>query len=216
MARLAVFASGTGSNFMALAAALTQIRRHSIEFLLCDVKGAPVLQRAAECKVPIVPVSYNGVPRQFVEKKIVRHLERRGVDLVALAGFMKLLTPWFIDAFKGPIINLHPSLLPKYPGTHAIEESFRSADAELGISVIRVDPGVDTGPVLLQKSFARDPTESLGQIETRIHALEHEWFPRVVIEVLDTLDGMSGKPAAINVARSDRPNVARNDRESQP
>jgi phosphoribosylglycinamide formyltransferase 1 len=194
MARLAVFASGTGSNFVALAAALKASRRHSIEFLLCDVEGAAVLQRAAELEVPTVVVSYKGMERQAVEKKIVRHLERRGVDMVALAGFMKLLTPWFIEAFKGPIVNLHPSLLPKYPGAHAIDESFHSADTELGISVIRVDLGVDTGPVLLQKSFARDRGESRAQIETRIHALEHEWFPRVVIDMLDRLEGMGGAP----------------------
>ncbi|HET6452149.1 MAG TPA: phosphoribosylglycinamide formyltransferase, partial [Spirochaetia bacterium] len=164
MARLAVFASGTGSNFVAIAAALKAARRHSVEFLLCDVPGAAVLDRAAELHVPTVLMPYaKGESRQAVEKKMVRHLERRGVDMVALAGFMKLLTPFFLEAFKGPVINLHPSLLPKYPGAHAIRESFDSGDSELGISVIRVNEGVDTGPVLLQKSFRREGTESLAQ-----------------------------------------------------
>jgi phosphoribosylglycinamide formyltransferase 1 len=204
MARLAVFASGTGSNFVAIAAALKAARqstdtvicatpgaagRHALELLLCDVEGAPVLQRAAELKVPTFPVSYKGQAREAVEKKIVRHLERRQVDMVALAGFMRLLTPYFIDAFKGPVINLHPSLLPKYPGTHAIEKSFASGDAELGISVIRIDAGVDTGPVVLQKSFTRGASDTLAMVEERIHALEHEWFPRVVIDMLDEIDG---------------------------
>ena len=139
----------------------------------------------------VVEVSYKGMTREAVEKKIVRHLERRRVDLVALAGFMKLLTPWFIHAFKGPVINLHPSLLPKYPGTRAIEESFRSEDRDLGISVMRIDEGVDTGPVLLQKSFVRTGAESLEDIEARIHALEYEWFPRVLIELLDGIDTSS-------------------------
>jgi phosphoribosylglycinamide formyltransferase-1 len=215
MARLAVFASGKGSNFVALAAALKEARRHGIEFLLCDVEGAPVLQRAAELGVPTVLVSYKGVERQAVEKKMVRHLERRSVDMIALAGFMKLLTPWFIDAFKGPIVNLHPSLLPKYPGAHAIEESVRSTDPELGISIIRVDPGVDTGPILLQKSFARDRTESSEQIEARIHALEHEWFPRIILEMLDRLDNASGRPAAVNDALPRYP-AELSDRARQP
>jgi len=194
MAKLAVFASGTGSNFVAISAALKAARRHSIEFLLCDVAGAAVLQRAEELGIPSVLMTYgDGQPRESVEKKMVRHLERRGVDLVALAGFMKLLTPWFLDAFKGPVINLHPSLLPKYPGAHAIEESFRSGDAELGISVIRVDDGVDTGPILLQKSFARNGTETLAQVEAKIHSLEHEWFPKVVLQMLDEIDGLAGK-----------------------
>ncbi|MGA2641104.1 MAG: phosphoribosylglycinamide formyltransferase [Spirochaetia bacterium] len=189
MARLAVFASGTGSNFVAITAAVKAAHRHAIESLLCDVAGAKVLDRARELGVPAVLMSYKGLSREAVEKKMVRHLERRGVDLVALAGFMKLLTPYFLEAFKGPVINLHPSLLPKYPGTHAIEESFESGDSELGISVIRVDGGADTGPILLQKSFTRDISETIVEVERRIHALEHQWFPRVILQMLDAIDG---------------------------
>jgi phosphoribosylglycinamide formyltransferase-1 len=194
MTRLAVFASGKGTNFAAIADAVRAAGRHGIEFLLCDVEGAPVLERARESGIPTFPVSYSGQAREAVEKKIVRHLERRRVDVVALAGFMKLLTPYFIDAFKGPVVNLHPSLLPRYPGTHSIEESYGSGDEELGISVIRIDAGVDTGPVLLQKSFKRSGTESLEQIEERIHALEHEWFPRVILGMLDEIEARGAKP----------------------
>ena len=166
MARLAVFASGTGSNFVALAAAVKAAHRHAIEFLLCDVEGAPVLERAKELGVPTVLVSYEGLTREAVEKKMVRHLERRGVDLVALAGFMKLLTPYFLGAFKGPVINLHPSLLPKYPGAHAIEESFASGDKELGISVIRVDAGrghgADPAAEVVRAGRLREPGGDRG------------------------------------------------------
>jgi phosphoribosylglycinamide formyltransferase-1 len=193
MARLAVFASGKGSNFIAIVGALKMARRHAIEFLLCDVEGAPVLDRAKELGVPVFPVSYKGQAREAVEKKIVRHLERRGVDLVALAGFMRLLSPYFIGAFKGPIINLHPSLLPKYPGVHGIDESFSSPDKELGISIIRVDEGVDTGPVLLQKSFLRGGAERRDEIEDRIHRLEHEWFAKTLIELLDGIDEVAAR-----------------------
>jgi phosphoribosylglycinamide formyltransferase-1 len=187
MARLAVFASGTGSNFVALARAIKPTR-HLIEFLLCDVTGAPVLDRAKELGVPTFPISYGGEKRESVEKKIVRHLERRRVDMVALAGFMKLLTPWFLDAFKGPVINIHPSLLPKYPGIHGIDESYASGDSELGITIMRVDAGVDTGPVILQKSFSRTEGETRDRVEARIHELEHEWYPRVVLSMLDAVD----------------------------
>ena len=187
MARLAVFASGTGSNFVAIAQAVRPTR-HTVEFLLCDVARAPVLDRAKELGVPTFPISYMGEKRESVEKKIVRHLERRQVDIVALAGFMKLLTPWFLEAFKGPVINIHPSLLPKYPGVHGIDESFASDDGELGITVIRVDAGVDTGPVILQKSFRREAEETRKQVEFRIHQLEHEWYPQVLISMLDRVD----------------------------
>jgi phosphoribosylglycinamide formyltransferase-1 len=195
MARLAVFASGRGSNFVAIARAMKETPRHAIEFLFCDVPEAPVLDRARELGVPMVLMSYADAPRQVVEKKVVRHLERRSVDIVALAGFMKLLTPFFLEAFKGPIINIHPSLLPKYPGTHGIEESFASGDRELGITIMRVDAGVDTGPAILQRSFAREGTESLEEIEARIHELEHQWYPRVLIDLLDGCDAARGKTA---------------------
>lgn len=184
MARLAVFASGRGSNFVAIANALKGTR-HGIEFLLCDVAGAPVLERARELDIPTFLVSYTGEERRTVEKKIVRHLERRRVDIVALAGFMKLLTPWFLDAFKGPVVNVHPSLLPRHPGVHGIDASYASGDAELGISIFRVDAGIDTGPIITQKSFERDPAESRDRVEVRIHALEHEWYPRILLQMLD-------------------------------
>ncbi len=188
MARLAVFASGTGSNFAAIARAVKPTR-HTVEFLLCDVAGAPVLEKAKELGVPTFPISYAGEKRESVEKKIVRHLERRQVDIVALAGFMRLLTPWFLEAFKGPVINIHPSLLPKYPGVHGIDESYASGDIELGITIIRVDAGVDTGPVILQKSFRRDPAETRDHVEVRIHQLEHEWYPQILISMLDKVGG---------------------------
>jgi phosphoribosylglycinamide formyltransferase-1 len=187
MARLAVFASGRGSNFVALAEAL-KTTPHTIEFLLCDVAGAPVLERARELGVAAFPISYAGEKRETVEKKIVRHLERRRVDIVALAGFMKLLTPRFLEAFKGPVINIHPSLLPRYPGVHGIDESYASGDRELGITIMRVDAGVDTGPVILQKSFQREEGETREHVEARIHALEHEWYPRVIVSMLDAVD----------------------------
>ncbi len=193
MARLAVFASGRGSNFVAIALGLRAAGRHRRELRVCDRRDAPALERAAELGVPSVHVTYQGRPRAEAERVMLEHLARRRIQMVALAGFMRLLTPEFLRAFPGPIVNLHPSLLPKYAGTHGIEESYRSADRQLGISIIRVDEGVDTGPVLLQRSFLRDPSESLTQIEERIHALEHEWFPRAVLDMLDRIDAASAR-----------------------
>jgi phosphoribosylglycinamide formyltransferase-1 len=133
-------------------------------------------------------VPYAGRGRAAAEREMLSHLARHAVDIVGLAGFMRLLTPIFLEGFRGEIVNLHPSLLPKYPGTHGIEESYRSPDRELGISVIRVDDGCDTGPIIAQKSFLRDGRESLAEIEQRIHALEHELFPAVLIDLLDAAD----------------------------
>jgi phosphoribosylglycinamide formyltransferase-1 len=148
-----------------------------------------VLDRARELGIPARVVPYRGRSRADAEADLLEVLREHRADVVALAGFMRLLTPFFLSRFAGPVLNLHPSLLPKYPGTHGIEESFRSGDRELGISVIRVDEGVDTGPVLLQRSFTRAGAESLEEIERRIHDLEHEWFPVAVLQALDDLDG---------------------------
>jgi phosphoribosylglycinamide formyltransferase-1 len=188
VASLAVFASGRGSNFVALAERLQGAPRHRLAALVCDVAGAPVLDRARELGVPARLVSYRGRTRAEAEAGMLDVLAEHRVDVVALAGFMRLLTPFFLSRFTGPVLNLHPSLLPKYPGTHGIEESFRSGDPQLGISVIRVDEGVDTGPVVLQRSFTRTGTERLEEIERRIHDLEHEWFPVAVLQALDSLD----------------------------
>jgi phosphoribosylglycinamide formyltransferase-1 len=189
MANLAVLASGRGSNFVALAERLRGSPRHRLAVLVCDVDGAPVLDRARELDVPGRFVSYRGRTRAEAEGETLEVMREHRIDVVALAGFMRLLTPHFLSRFPGPVLNLHPSLLPKYPGTHGIEESFRSGDRELGISVIRVDEGVDTGPVVLQRSFTRSGTESLEEIERRIHDLEHEWFPVAVLSELDAIDG---------------------------
>jgi phosphoribosylglycinamide formyltransferase-1 len=188
MARLAVFASGRGSNFVAVAEALRDRPDHSLEFLLCDKKGAPALDRASEMGVASYLVTYAGKKRETTEAEMLIHLARHKVDLLALAGFMRLLTPFFLQGFKGDIVNLHPSLLPKYPGAHGIEESYRSGDSELGISIMRIDTGCDTGPLIFQKSFTRNGTESLDEIERRIHELEHAWFPKVLIDLLDGID----------------------------
>ncbi len=189
MARLAVFASGRGSNFVAIARAMKARSVHSLEFLLCDRKAAPAFERARELGVKSYYVTYVNRSREAAEAEMLVHLARHAVDVVALAGYMRLFTPFFISGFHGDILNLHPALLPKYPGAHGIEDSFASGDEELGISVIRVDSGCDTGPILMQKSFTRSGTEGIEEIESRIHALEHEWYPRAVMDRLDAVQG---------------------------
>jgi phosphoribosylglycinamide formyltransferase 1 len=194
MARLAVFASGRGSNFSAIAARLKETGRHTLALLVCDQPGAAVLERARELGVPSALVTYAGKTRRAAEAEMLAHVGHHGIHLVALAGFMRLLSPFFLAGFPGQIVNVHPSLLPKYPGTHGIEESFRSGDKTLGISVIRIDEGCDTGPVLAQKRFVRKGPESLAQIEERIHRLEHELFPRIVLGLLDGVEAGGGAP----------------------
>ena len=193
MARLAVFASGRGSNFAAIADYLkTSGSLHSLEFLLCEKPEAAVFDRAAERGVTSYHVSYKGRSREAAEAEMLIHASRHRVDLIALAGFMKLFTPFFLKGFQGDIINLHPALLPKYPGTHGIEESYASGDMELGITIMKIDAGCDTGPLILQKSFTRSGTERMEEIEEKIHALEHKWYPQCLCNLLDEIDRRKG------------------------
>ncbi len=176
MSCFAVLASGRGSNFDALARYFC-IGEHSIAFLGCDRPQAPANGLAAEYGIDLLYLEY---PRANAERALLNRLESDGVKLLVLAGFMRILSSEFLAAFGRPVLNIHPSLLPRHRGLNAIERSYRSSDEALGVSIHFVDAGVDTGPILVQASFPRDSVGSLEEAEHRIHALEHYLFPRAV------------------------------------
>ncbi|MBI9103335.1 MAG: phosphoribosylglycinamide formyltransferase [Spirochaetales bacterium] len=184
MARAVILASGSGSNFQALAEAI-EGTKHSLTALICDRKGAGCFERAEKLNISARYINYAEKKREAVEQELLDIVNSTGCDIIFLAGFMRLITPFFLDNFAGPVINIHPSLLPKYPGTHGIEESYGSGDLELGITIHKVDYGMDTGPVICQRSFIRSGRESLEEIEVKIHELEHLWYPKTAIELLD-------------------------------
>ncbi|MBN2509859.1 MAG: phosphoribosylglycinamide formyltransferase [Spirochaetales bacterium] len=184
MGSIAVFASGGGSNFEAIARRL-EGTQHSIALLVCDRKAAYVHERAKALHIPVVSVSYVRNTREEVEHRLIEIIDTAGVDFIVLAGFMRLLTPLFVERFSGKIVNIHPALLPKYPGTRGIEESWESGDEKVGITIHYVDKGMDTGPVILQKEINRIPGESLEAMADRIHCLEHTWYPDVIFELLE-------------------------------
>ena len=186
MGNLVVCASGSGSNFQAICDTL-ESTEHRVVGLLCDVPDAYVLTRAERTGVPSVLVSY-GEGKKQAETRMMRAINEWQPHLIALAGFMRILSAAFVDAYHGRIINIHPSLLPKYPGLHAIERSHEAGECEVGITIHRVDHGVDTGEIIVQKSLARGQSETVAELEARIHQLEHETYPEVVISLLAKLD----------------------------
>jgi phosphoribosylglycinamide formyltransferase-1 len=192
VARAVVMASGRGSNFQAVAERLAD-SRHVIEALICDRATAGVIDRAKLLHIRTVVVDYRKGRRE-AEQEIASILEELNPDLVVLAGFMKILPEFIVAQCAGHIVNIHPALLPKYPGTHAIERSYESNDTELGISIHFVDAGVDTGPVIAQRSFRRSGEEKLEEIEKRIHELEHELYPEIVLSLLDTVESEANQP----------------------
>lgn len=187
MARAAFLASGNGSNFQAICEAMVD-SPHQPAVLVYDRNNAKVPERARRLGVISRYVPYAGRSREEAEEVILEILAPFKPDLIVLAGFMRILTEKFISRYEGRIINIHPSLLPAHPGTHGIEKSYRSGDKELGITIHQVDAGLDSGPILKQVSFRREGGETLSEIEERIHTLEHTWYPRVVLELLDQIE----------------------------
>ena len=119
--------------------------------------------------------------REARDRELADWLRLRGVDLVVLAGYMHLLTKPFLDRFPERIVNVHPSLLPDFPGAHAIEEALAADVETTGVTIHLVDEGLDTGPILRQEQLSLEPRETL---EERIHAVEHRLLPTVVREMM--------------------------------
>ncbi len=188
MARVVIFSSGNGSNFQAIAEALLASGKHQLVLMVCNKKCAYSFERAKQLGIPSYHIDYRGRERKAVEEELVTVLKECKTDLVVLAGFMKLLTPILLDAFPKRVINIHPALLPKYPGTDGIGESFASGDAEAGITIHYVDYGMDTGEPIEQVSFSRSDDETLESFETKIHQLEYKHYPKVVLNLLDKID----------------------------
>ena len=182
MTRLAVFCSGYGSNFQAILDAVKRRKlKAEVALMVCDNPKAFAIQRAAKALVPSVVLS----PKLFssrneYEKLIVRILKSQKVDLVALAGFMRILTPYFIKAYQGKILNVHPSLLPAFKGAHAIRDAYEAGVKETGVSVHVVTLALDAGPVLAQVKVKRKKSDTLKSLEKRIHLAEHRLYPAAI------------------------------------
>ena len=177
----AVLISGNGSNLQAM---IDAIKGNQIYGKICCVlsnkEDANGLQRAQEVKIPTEVVSNNDFEtREDFDTEMVRVLSIYNPDLVVLAGFMRILSPVFINAFPGKILNIHPSLLPKYPGLNTHERVLESSDNIHGITVHFVDESLDGGPICAQSSL-EITTRSVKQLEQQIHKLEHELYPKVV------------------------------------
>jgi phosphoribosylglycinamide formyltransferase-1 len=190
MARLAVLASGNGSNFQALAEAVRSDPRklHECVLLIYDRKGAFAAERAAALGIPSRHVRYYKRDALEAEAEISSALDEASSDLVALAGFMRILSPSFVAPRRGRLVNVHPSLLPKWPGSRAIERAFEAGEREFGVTVHFVDEGMDTGPVIDSSRFVAEKGSAMGDIEARVHEIEHEIYPRAVSRLLDGID----------------------------
>lgn len=178
---VAVLASGTGSNLQAL---LDKVHgRDGIEIVCVgsNKPDAPALQRARDAGIEtaVFPAE-DYSDRSARDEAMAGWLEGQGVELLVLAGFMEILSAGFIQRFRGRIVNVHPSLLPAFPGVDSIRKALDYGVRVTGVTVHFVDEGVDTGPIVLQEAFDLPYHRDIEAVETRVHQIEHELLPRAV------------------------------------
>lgn len=187
--RLAVFASGTGSNFVAISQAVQSgIVDADLALLFSDNPEAPVLTRAQDQGIPTVSFTPSACgSRLEYEQRLCSMLDEYAVDLVALAGYMRIIGAPLLESRPRRILNIHPSLLPAFPGRNSIEDAHAAGMHATGVTVHFIDEGVDTGPIIEQVVVPISREESVEQLEERIHKVEHRLYPAVLQSVIANL-----------------------------
>lgn len=182
--RLAILISGRGSNMKALAEACNDGRLMAdIDIVLSDRDGIEGLKTAGTFGIVSQVLSYKKLGKELAEEKLIKVIKERDIDWIVLAGFMRILSPHFVNTFSDRIINIHPSLLPAFPGQNAIQKAYNYGVKLAGVTVHLVDSEVDHGPILAQSAIEIAPGTTLEELEEQIHRLEHELYWRTLNEL---------------------------------
>ena len=183
--RVGVLISGRGSNLQALIdAAETGRLGGEIAVVISNVEAAQGLERARAARIPTLVCDHRGRAREEFDLELAGMLTRHDVGLVCLAGFMRLLSGSFVRAFAGRVLNVHPSLLPAFPGRHAQRQAFEHGVKLTGATVHLVDDGLDSGPIVMQEAVPVLSTDDVESLASRILAAEHRIYPRAVALLL--------------------------------
>lgn len=183
--RVGVLISGRGSNLQALIeAARAGLLGGELAVVISNVETAHGLARARAAKLPALFLDHRGHARETFDQELGELLDRHQVDLVCLAGFMRLLSAGFVRAFSGRIVNVHPSLLPAFPGKDAQRQALEHGAKVTGATVHLVDEGLDSGPIVMQEAVPVLETDDLDSLSARILAAEHRIYPRAVEALL--------------------------------
>ena len=187
--KIAVFASGFGSNFEALIEAQSNGSLPAgIALLVTDKPDCYAVERAKQHHIEIFAFKAKEyASKENYETVLVDLLKEKGIGLVVLAGYMRIVGDVLLTGYQGRILNIHPSLLPAFPGLHAIEKAYEYGVKVFGVTIHYVDQGVDTGRIIAQDCFKANGNESLEEIENRIHQLEHKLYPVVVRDIIEKL-----------------------------
>jgi len=186
--RLAVLISGGGSGLAALLRYQQNPRSHRTVIVIADKADAGGLQHGRDAGITSIgvplPMQVEKPERRVVHERLVNaELEAADIELVVLSGYMRILTPWFVRRWKGRLVNIHPSLLPAFPGAHAHRDALAAGVNVTGCTVHLVDEGVDSGPILAQMEVEVRPDDDEGDLQERVKGVEHVLYP----DVLDRL-----------------------------
>ena len=198
-ARVAVLVSGSGTNLQAL---LDDERiAPSIVLVLSDRADVKALDRATDRGVEAEVIAFEAHPDRDSFTDTVRDaLLRRGVDTVVLAGYMRVLGPSFFDAFPGRVLNVHPALLPAFPGAHAVADALAWGAKVTGVTVHLVDDEVDHGPIVQQEALAIRDDDDWDSLEARIHEIEHRLLPSALLALLEGRLDVDGRLVRVSEA----------------
>lgn len=185
--RLAVFISGSGSGMQALLRHQeSKSCLHETTLVVSNIAEVSGLHKAEAHNINTVTIELDkSIPnrterREAHERTIMKTLEDHGIEAVILSGYMRILSPLFVRAWKGRLLNIHPSLLPKYPGAHAHRDALADGAKVTGCTVHLVDEGVDSGPILAQRELEVLPDDDEDSLSERVKALEHKLYPEVI------------------------------------
>lgn len=189
MLNIAVFGSGSGSNYQAIAQTIEDGQLNArIACVIADVQDAFILERAKQFEHPAIYLDCAPFKTKLdgeAEQCAIQTIQEHGGDFIALAGFMRIVKPNLLRAFAGRIINIHPSLLPNFPGLHAGRQALEAGVKETGCTVHFVDEGIDTGPIISQKKVPILGTDTEETLMKRIHEQEHIAYPEALRRITE-------------------------------
>src|SRR5437868_8896060 len=185
-ARIAILISGRGSNMIALADAVRggSIPNAEVAIVISDQPNAAGLEQAKKRRIETLVIERRGRTREEHDREIVTKLRDRKIDLVCLAGYMRVLSSEFINTYRGRILNIHPSLLPSFPGLNAQKQALDEGATISGCTVHYVDETLDGGPIIVQRDVPVHEGDTVDSLSERILAEEHKLYPAAVAEVL--------------------------------
>lgn len=180
--KIAIIASGSGTNAQAMFDKIKEGRLHAeVVLVACNRPGAKVLDRARAFGVPVAEMDHKQYPdRESFDAALADAVKKSGAELVVLAGYMRMLTHVFLQAFPGRVINLHPAILPSFPGVHGGPDAQAWGVKITGCTVHFVDEKMDNGAVIVQAAVPSIPGEDIDDLMNRIHSFEHRIFPQAV------------------------------------